>query len=94
MHDIVLTQSVRVAKVIMSVDWGWTPARVSKTLIVTNLDQAVRARGLVAPNAYVAGDYPQKDASKIDEILSAIGAVWGSPYVDSTVTSRAERRAS
>lgn len=93
MHDIVLTQSVRVAKVIMSVDWGWTPARISRTLIVTNLDQATRARGLVAPNAYVAGDYPEKDALKIEQILKMVGAVWGSPYVDPP-TAHVEQRAS
>lgn len=82
-RDVVMSDSRRVAKSIMSEDWGWSPQRVKDALVVTGKGQVQQMRSSSPLMVFVAGDYPSADYHAIHEAMAQLDCAWGNPFCQS-----------
>lgn len=79
-RDVVLSDSRRIAKSVMELDWGWSPQRVKDALVVTGKGQVQQMRSSGPLQIFVAGDYPSSDCDAIYKAIALLDCVWGNPF--------------
>ena len=79
-RDVVLTDSRRIAKSVMEVDWEWSPQRVKDALVVTGKGQIQQMKSSAPLTAFIAADYPAKDFEAIHEAIQSLDVDWGNPF--------------
>lgn len=82
-RDVVLTDSVRIAKSTMGSDWGWTPQRIKDALLVTGRSQIPQMRSSGKLRVFVAGDYPSSE--EVYAAIDELDSLWGNPFAQSSL---------